>query len=75
MNDQKRIRAEILSRTTDRVRVIANNLRREGLSADELGTLSIIMGIDRIILEQEEKPALRVIYGRGIGGDNGKELC
>lgn len=64
MSEYKRIRAEILSGATERVRKIAQSLRREALSAEELGTLSIITGLDKQIQEQAEtRSHLRLIHG------------
>ena len=65
MKEQRIIRAEILSGTTDRVRDIVTRLSRETnqLTADELGTLSIIIGIDGQIKREaeEQRPRLRII--------------
>ena len=57
MSDYKSIRASIYSGQTDKTKRIINRIREEtaDLTADELGTLSILFGLDKMIKEDEEK--------------------
>ena len=57
MSNYKSIRASIYSSQTDKTKRIIDRIREEtaDLTADELGTLSILFGLDRMIKEESEK--------------------
>lgn len=56
MEDWKRIKAEIISGSSENIKALLRQISKEleELSADELGTLSIIMGLYRLIKEEEK---------------------
>ena len=56
MSDYKRIRASIYSEQSEKMKRIIDKIQEEtaDLTADELGTLSILLGTDRMIRIETE---------------------
>lgn len=62
MSDPRRVRAEIISGTSRGLREAIRQIEpiTAGLSADELGTLSIIVGLEAQI-RKEQRPELYIV--------------